>query len=224
MNEQEYILEENSVYFIPPLTEHTIISINNMQYGYTVICLHNDSAAQYTNALLDKYVYKDKELAMRILDIGRRFNDTNDLQRLENEINQLLIKNVEIVCSFTKQMHNETVLSAVSFINEHLDEPFDLKKMSDHTYISKYHLIRLFKKKMGVAPYQFYIQEKIKKIRQGLLKGQPIVDLACNLNFSDQSHLCNTFKKHVGLTPIQFKKNYKEDSMSIQKLIFGECK
>jgi AraC-like DNA-binding protein len=62
---------------------------------------------------------------------------------------------------------------------------------------------------MGVTPYQFYIQEKIKQIRKGLLKQQPISDLVFNFKFSDESHLCNTFKKHIGITPMQFKDSYK---------------
>lgn len=212
LKEQEYLLEKNNVYFIPPFIEHKILSINKMQYGYTVICLNNDFIERYNNVLLHKYVNKDEKVGMRILNICKRFDNTNNYKQLENDIKQFLEENIEIVCNSIQQIHNTVVLSAVSLIKEHLEESFDLQKISDYTHISKYHLLRLFKKQMGVAPYQFYIQEKVKKIKQGLLKNQTPVDLAYNLNFSDQSHLCNTFKKYVGLTPIQFKKSYKEDN------------
>jgi len=212
LKNQEYILEKNDVYFIPPFVEHKIVSINKMQYAYTVICLNNDFIERYNNVLLDKYVNKDEKVGMRILDICKRFENTNNYKQLENDTKQFLESNTEIVCIPIKQIHNTVVLLAVSFIKDHLEESFDLEKLSGYTHISKYHLLRLFKKQMGVAPHQFYIQEKVKKIKQGLLKNKTPVDLAYNLKFSDQSHLCNTFKKYVGLTPIQFKKSYKEDN------------
>lgn len=212
LNEQEHFLKKNNIYFIPPCTGHKIEPIDKTQYGYTVICIHNDSTQQYVNVLLRKYVCKDEKVGIRMLDICQSFNSTNNYKQLEIDIKQFREEHVQIVSRNRKQIHNEIVLSAVNFIKEHLGEPFDLKKISDYTHISKYHLLRLFKKQIGVAPYKFYIQEKVKKIKQELVKDQPTVQIACNLNFSDQSHLCNTFKKHVGLTPIQFKKSYKKDN------------
>lgn len=212
LEEQEHVLEKNNTYFIPPFTEHTIKSVDNMEYGYTVVCLHNDFIGQYNNALLLKYVYKDEKIGMKFLDICQRFYGTNEWQQLENELKQFLLEHTKLVSNLKRQMHNEEILSAVNFINNHLKEPFSLQKISDCTHISKYHLLRLFKKKMGVTPYQFYIQEKVRKVKQGLLKGQPTVNLASDLNFSDQSHLCNIFKKYVGVTPLQFKISYKEDN------------
>lgn len=212
LKDQEYLLEKNNVYFIPPCTEHTIEAIDKREYSYIVICIYNDFIRKYINRLLINYVYKDEELGKKIICIYESFHSTKDYEKLENDIEEILVENTEIVGNSIKQMHNEIVLSVVNFIHQHLDEPFEIKKISDYTHISKYHLLRLFKKQMGVAPYQFYIQEKVKKLKQGLLKKQPIVDLAYNLNFSDQSHLCNIFKKHVGITPMQFKKSYEEDN------------
>lgn len=212
LKEQEYLLEKNNVYFIPSFIEHKISAVNKMQYEYTVICLNNDFIERYNNVLLHKYISKDENVGIKVLDICENFYDTNNYKQLENDIKQFLDENIQIVLSYNKQIHNTLVLSVVRLIKSHLEESFDLEKISNYTHISKYHLLRIFKKQMGVTPYQFYIQEKVKKIKQGLLKNQTPVDLAYNLNFSDQSHLCNTFKKYVGLTPIQFKKSYKEDT------------
>ncbi|WP_411679546.1 AraC family transcriptional regulator [Clostridium thailandense] len=209
---QEYLLEKNNVYFIPPFVDHKIETINKMQYEYTVICFNNDFIEQYNNILLYKYVYRDEKVGLKILNILKRFDSTDNYLQLENDIKQFWRENIQKFSSSVKPIYNPEVILAVNFIKEHLEESFDLNKISDYTHISKYHLLRLFEKQMGVAPYHFYIQEKVKKIRQELLKNQTPANLAYNLNFSDQSHLCNTFKKYIGLTPIQFKKSYKEDT------------
>ena len=70
--------------------------------------------------------------------------------------------------------------------------------------VSKFHFIREFKNEVGITPYQFILNLKIKKIRQGVILQQPLSDLALDYGFSDQSHLCNTFKKYMGVSPLQF--------------------
>jgi len=52
---------------------------------------------------------------------------------------------------------------AKSFIQSRLEYSFDLQALSEHVGISKFHLIREFKKSAGVSPYQFYLSEKVKK-------------------------------------------------------------
>lgn len=88
---------------------------------------------------------------------------------------------------------------------EHSNSPVPkIQDMSEFVGLSKYHFIRKFKEKVGVTPYQFILNEKIKKARQGILSRQSLSDLALDLGFSDQSHLCNTFKKHMGISPLRY--------------------
>lgn len=98
---------------------------------------------------------------------------------------------------------------AKSFIESQPAHTIDLQTLSDFVHVSEFHLIREFKKAVGVSPHQFCLMEKVKKIRQGLMIQQPLSDLALSLGFSDQSHLCNTFKKFMGITPLQYKHSYK---------------
>lgn len=207
IQEQEYLLEKDDVYFIPPHIEHTISAVNEVGYEYTVLCIHNN-VEKCRNKLLGKYVFKEKVVRMEIINMIQQFKDINNEYFLEDMILKLLRKYIEIYYFCKKETSNEIIQLAVAFIKNSLNESFNLDKLSQYTNITKYHLIRLFKNQMGVTPNQFYIQEKIKRIRKGLLKQQPISDLVFNFNFSDESHLCNTFKKHIGITPMQFKDSY----------------
>ena len=115
------------------------------------------------------------------------------------------------VCCF-KGFHAQQNLSAViadakKYI-EKTSTGFNSSMLSEAIGISKYHLIRKFKEQMGITPYQFYIGERVKKIRQGLLSKSSLSDLAFELGFSDQSHLCNIFKKYVGISPLQYVNSY----------------
>ncbi|MDP4092750.1 MAG: AraC family transcriptional regulator [Bacillota bacterium] len=205
---QEYHLSKNDVYIIPPFTEHSISPINRKQYSYVAICLYGEFT-ELNNILLHKYVYKaDDELGIKILEAYQSFDYCQDYSAFEDIIEQTLERLAKAEYHLNYQKNKEIIRSAVNFIEEHIENEIDLEEISDYVHMSKYHLLRLFKKQIGVTPYQFYLQEKVKKIKLELIKKTPDVDLAYGLNFSDQSHLCNTFKKHVGITPVQYKNSY----------------
>lgn len=85
---------------------------------------------------------------------------------------------------------------------------FDIYSLSKYLSLSKYHLIREFKKNFGISPYQYYLNCRIKKVRQGLLSQHSLPDLAYSLGFSHQSHMCNDFKKYMGISPSDYQKSY----------------
>lgn len=85
---------------------------------------------------------------------------------------------------------------------------FNITNLSNYFSVSKYHFIREFKKKFRLTPYQYYINCRIKKVRQGLLAHCSLSDLAYMLGFSHQSHLCNDFKKYMGISPVDYQKSY----------------
>ncbi|OBR95083.1 MULTISPECIES: AraC family transcriptional regulator [Clostridium] len=201
---QEYLLEKGDVYFIPPHIEHTISAINKTQYEYIVLCM-NSNVKKYNNNSLCRYVFKDRIVEMAILNMIQNYNHSNNTVCFENILLYFLKQYIKIDHNCKKHTNIKIISLTSDFIKDNLNETFNLQKLSNYANISKYHLLRLFKNQMGVTPYQFYIQEKIKQIRKGLLKQQPISDLVFNFNFSDESHLCNTFKKHIGITPMQFK-------------------
>jgi AraC-like DNA-binding protein len=73
--------------------------------------------------------------------------------------------------------------------------------------ISKYHLVRLFKKEMGVTPNQYYIQNKLRTVKTKIMEEQSEVQIATELNYADQSHLCRQFKQLMGVSLQEYKRN-----------------
>lgn len=108
------------------------------------------------------------------------------------------IQNTQSSCTFLDQ--------AQQYIDQSSD--FNIQSLSKYVSLSKYHLIREFKKKFGLSPYQYYKNHQIKKVRQGLLAQHSLPDLAYLLGFSDQSHMCNDFKKYMGISPRDYQKSY----------------
>nr|WP_242053378.1 AraC family transcriptional regulator [Nostoc parmelioides] len=96
----------------------------------------------------------------------------------------------------------------LSYIHSHLDQPIQLAELAEIYGLSPYYFCRLFKQLMGVAPYQYVLQQRMEKAKQLLQQGQyAIADIALMVGCADQSHLTKHFKKYTGVTPKYFAEN-----------------
>jgi len=94
----------------------------------------------------------------------------------------------------------------VDYIEAHLSDGISLEILAEQLNLSRYHFSRLFKKSMGLSPYQYVIQERI-KLAKKLLAEQDlsIIEIAYCCGFSSQSHLTKYFKQQTGKTPKQYR-------------------
>ena len=84
------------------------------------------------------------------------------------------------------------------------EEVLPLNKMAEECYLSKYYLVRKFKKGTGLTPHQFHIQNRIRKAQHLLRKGYSVVKVSVKMGFYDQSHFNKYFQKIVGISPIEY--------------------
>lgn len=102
----------------------------------------------------------------------------------------------------------EYISKALYIIENTITNDLSIDDICKIINISKFHFIRKFKIEVGMTPYKFILNSKIKKIRQGIILEQQLSDLALELGFSDQSHMSNIFKRYMGESPLQFYKKY----------------
>lgn len=107
-----------------------------------------------------------------------------------------------------KQIENVKKLLIVQVQSGEVPEHFSLgeflsKKMSkDYTQIS-----RLFSEVEGITIEQFFILQKIEKVKEWLTYDElTLSEIAWKLGYSSVAHLSSQFKKVTGLTPSDFKK------------------
>lgn len=80
-----------------------------------------------------------------------------------------------------------------------------LKEIAMVVNISPFHLLRMFKEDVGLAPHAYLTQYRIRKAMHLLSKGTPIVQVALQTGFCDQSQFTKRFKQLVGTTPGHFR-------------------
>lgn len=100
----------------------------------------------------------------------------------------------------------ETIRKAKAYMDSHWQEKFDIEKIADATFLSKYYFSRLFKKHTGITPYQYYQELKISKLKETLHDSRKTISQVfaeCGLDYS--GYYSKLFKVKVGMTPSQYR-------------------
>lgn len=106
---------------------------------------------------------------------------------------------------FRKPCTNEDVfrvlLQVRLFLEEHVTERVSLDDLALKAGISKYHLIRSFKKTFGVSPYRYQLRKRLELAWLDLNNGSCISDVAFRCGYPDVSSFTKAFRLLFGQTP-----------------------
>lgn len=96
------------------------------------------------------------------------------------------------------------LMTVRDYIHDNIEEDISIDDLSYVANVSKYHLIRLFRRQFGLTPHQFILNHRINKVREMLKNGMSATHVAHEFGFFDTSHLNRHFKRAYGVTPTQY--------------------
>lgn len=108
---------------------------------------------------------------------------------------------------YSNQAQIDTVIGTRNYINNNYDTNLNLNLLSHIRFVSKFHLLRLFKKYYGQTPKQYLTDKRIEKSKHHLKTGMSITETCFAVGFEDLSSFSTLFKNKTGLTPTEFKEN-----------------
>lgn len=101
-------------------------------------------------------------------------------------------------------MESAPVRRARDYLAENACEKVLLSELAAVAGISRFHLLRQFKEQRGMTPWQFQMQERMRRARHLLGRGVPLSIVAADCGFSDQSHFTHRFRQRTGMTPASY--------------------
>ena len=120
------------------------------------------------------------------------------LIKLIQKYGDLPEEELELSSSFTSK-HYQQVLE---YIQEQYQQNITVEELAEAAAMSVAHFSRLFKKATGQSPMAFVMAYRIEQAKKKLSNPHtPIIDVALECGFADQSHFNRVFKKHQGTTP-----------------------
>lgn len=96
---------------------------------------------------------------------------------------------------------DKNINRSIEFLHANFLQDIDLNAIAKQSNLSKYHLIKIFKKRIGITPHQYILALKIEHAKTLINSKIPLSQIAHECGFSDQSHFIRTYKKIHGFTP-----------------------
>lgn len=96
---------------------------------------------------------------------------------------------------------NARILELMKYIDSHLTEDLDIDALAEAFFISKYHMMRLFRQETGFTIHTYLSQRRLLNAR-GLIEGGMRATEACyRSGFRSYSSFTRAYGKHFGTTP-----------------------
>ncbi|MHB8062163.1 MAG: AraC family transcriptional regulator [Ruminiclostridium sp.] len=131
-------------------------------------------------------------------------------------LNMLLFQNsVKLDVDIKK---NNLIDGIIQYINIHAEEDITIDELSEQFYLSKYHLLREFKRHSGTTIHKYIVQKKLIQAKELILKGIPIINVYEQCGFGDYSNFFRAFKNEYGVTPKHFYERMCKNNFVNEKL------
>lgn len=102
----------------------------------------------------------------------------------------------------------------VRFVRELIDarfcEELSIGEVAHAAGLSPYHLMRQFRRFVGIPIHAYQIQRRIEMSKRLLASGEAVVDVALDVGFADQSHFSKRFRDLVGTSPAAYQRGLRD--------------
>lgn len=99
----------------------------------------------------------------------------------------------------------QAIAKARQYIDENFCESISLDDLAAFVGLTRFSLAKQFRQRVGVSPYQYVCQARIRQAQVMMEQGHRLTEIASEVGFFDQSHLARHFKRLCGMTPRQYR-------------------
>jgi AraC-like DNA-binding protein len=107
---------------------------------------------------------------------------------------------------YSNEAQINTVIGIRNYIETNYAVDLNLDVLAHTQFVSKYHLLRLFKKYYGQTPRQYLIDKRIEKSKEHLLSGISVTETCFAVGFESLGSFSTLFKTKTGKSPTDFQK------------------
>lgn len=212
------IIPERAITVVPPGEVHTGHPVPGCPWHYRAMYPCAELVATLASELgltagamptFPALSMRDASLADAFLRVHRRCEAELDPLEDEGSVADLLMALLQRHTTSEKPRVDrspptQAIERAMEYIQDCYSRPITLDGVAEAAGLSRYAVLRAFRREVGIAPYSFVTQVRIEQAKRLLRAGVGIAGVSQRVGFSDQSHLTRHFKRLVGVTPGAF--------------------
>jgi len=99
------------------------------------------------------------------------------------------------------QPRNERILEVLRYIDDHLSEDISIDELAERVYLSKFHMMRLFRAETGSSIHGYITQRRLLLARDMMAGGMSATESCFRSGFRSYSSFTRTYGHHFGTTP-----------------------
>ena len=104
--------------------------------------------------------------------------------------------------------HIVNIETVIDYIESHLDEKLDLKKVAEAAHYSKYHLHRTFANTVGMTIHDYVQRRQLTEAAKLLVfSDRPIIEVAFICGYESQQAFSSAFKSMYKIPPAEYRNN-----------------
>ena len=126
----------------------------------------------------------NQALLLRILVQLGRFQRQMDVQRPKPSMPQ-----------------NQRVLEMMQYMDRHLTEDVNVEQLAEWFFVSKYHMMRLFRQETGFTVHTYLLQRRLFLARELIEKGVRATEACYRSGFRSYSSFTRAYGRYFGTTP-----------------------
>lgn len=101
------------------------------------------------------------------------------------------------------------VEQVIDYVKENYQKPIGIDDMLSKVPVSKYHFIRIFKRIMGVTPYNYLLLYRINRAKELLRNSNKSISQISEMcGYLDVSNFIEQFKKHTNQKPLKYRQTF----------------
>lgn len=209
-----HTVKKNSYFIVPAGSPHAYGNTEGKHWAIYWIHFNGIQSSRYSEQLCDRRFGEGIPLIPR-RELFQLFHET--IVDLENGLTPEscanasarlwhLLGEISYHRRFASDKDKNTIDKAIMFLKEKVEEDVSLEEVAAHLHLSTTYFCRLFKKRIGQSPINYFILLKIQRSCQYLnFTSMTIHDVAFQLGYEDPYYFSRVFKRVMGMSP----KNYR---------------
>ena len=97
--------------------------------------------------------------------------------------------------------NDSRVVEWMQYLDRNLSEDLDMDALAEQFFISKFHMMRLFKAQTGFTIHTYLLQRRLLAARQLIERGMLATEACYRCGFRSYSSFTRAYSKHFGSTP-----------------------